>query len=238
MWHCHVEATEHMQMGMLGNLYVLPKQNNLPDGTELNGFIHHTGYKYVYNDGDGSTYYDVEYPLQISAFDPNFHDASLTVQPLPFALMDDKYPMLNGRGYPDTIDPNALFNTADEMGYASRPSQPVSSLITAVKGQKILLRISSLSTTSFHTLTVPGIPMRVVGTGARLLRGPDGKDMSYMTNSVDLGGGEAVDVILDTTDVEPGTYVLYSTNLNHLSNNEEDFGGMMTEIIVNPPPKK
>lgn len=59
-----------------------------------------------------------------------------------------------------------------------------------------------------------------------------------MTNSVDLGGGEAVDVILDTTDVEPGTYVLYSTNLNHLSNNEEDFGGMMTEIIVNPPPKK
>jgi FtsP/CotA-like multicopper oxidase with cupredoxin domain len=22
MYHCHVEATEHMQMGMLGNLYV------------------------------------------------------------------------------------------------------------------------------------------------------------------------------------------------------------------------
>ena len=27
MWHCHVEATEHMQMGMLGNLYVDPIQN-------------------------------------------------------------------------------------------------------------------------------------------------------------------------------------------------------------------
>lgn len=24
MWHCHVEAAEHMQMGMLGNLYILP----------------------------------------------------------------------------------------------------------------------------------------------------------------------------------------------------------------------
>jgi FtsP/CotA-like multicopper oxidase with cupredoxin domain len=241
MWHCHVEATEHMQMGMLGNLYVLPKQNNLPDGTVLNPgdpdrrFVHRTGYKYAYNDGDGSTYYDVEYPLQISAFDPNFHDASYTVQPLPFALMDDKYPMLNGRGYPDTVNPDVLYNTASDEGFSDRPSQPLSSLITATQGQKILLRISSLSTTSFHTLSVPGIPMRVVGIGARILRGPDGKDLSYMTNSVDLGGGEAMDVILDTTGVAPGTYVLYATNLNHLSNNDEDFGGMMTEIRIDPP---
>jgi len=28
---------------------------------------------YAYNDGDGSTYYNVEYPLQIHGFDPNFH---------------------------------------------------------------------------------------------------------------------------------------------------------------------
>ena len=27
MYHCHVEATEHMQMGMLGSLYVDPIQN-------------------------------------------------------------------------------------------------------------------------------------------------------------------------------------------------------------------
>ena len=31
MYHCHVEATEHMQMGMLGNLYVEPKQNGTTD---------------------------------------------------------------------------------------------------------------------------------------------------------------------------------------------------------------
>ncbi len=29
MYHCHQEATEHMQMGMLGNLYIMPAQ----DGT-------------------------------------------------------------------------------------------------------------------------------------------------------------------------------------------------------------
>ena len=33
MYHCHVEAAEHMQMGMLGNLYVKPAQNKLADGT-------------------------------------------------------------------------------------------------------------------------------------------------------------------------------------------------------------
>lgn len=234
MWHCHFEATEHMQMGMLGNLWVLPIQNNLPDNTDLDGFTHHTGYTYIYNDGDGSTYYDEDYPIQIQTFDPNFHDASFTVQPLPFANMKDKYAMINGRGYPDTVDPNVLWNTASDEGFMDRPSRPVSALITAEQGDKIALRISNLSTTDFHTLTVLGIPMKVVGQGSRLLRGPTGKDTSYTTASVTLGGGEAYDVILDTSGVEPGTYALYTTNLNFLSNNEEDFGGIMTEIIVNP----
>jgi FtsP/CotA-like multicopper oxidase with cupredoxin domain len=69
MYHCHVEATEHMQMGMLGNLYVKPAQNELPVGTDLNGFTHQAGYQYVYNDGDGSTRYDVEVPIQIGSFE-------------------------------------------------------------------------------------------------------------------------------------------------------------------------
>ncbi len=238
MYHCHVEATEHMQMGMLGNLYVLPKQNNFPDGTNLNGFTHHTGYKYAYNDGDGSTYYDVDYPIQLESFDPDFHDASLGVQPLPFALMKDKYAMINGRGYPATTDPNVLWNTAGDDGYdpqGNRPSQKISSLITATAGQKILLRISSLSVTRYYTITTLGIPMRVIGQGARLLRSPDGKDTSYMTSSVTLGGGEAIDAILDTTGLALGTYVLQTTNLNYLSNNHEDYGGMMTEIVISAP---
>ena len=31
MYHCHVEAAEHMQMGMLGNLFVRPRQNKTAD---------------------------------------------------------------------------------------------------------------------------------------------------------------------------------------------------------------
>jgi FtsP/CotA-like multicopper oxidase with cupredoxin domain len=230
IYHCHVEAPEHMQMAMLGNLFVRPKQDNLPDGTVLNGgFVHHTGYKYVYNDGDGSTYYDVGYPIQFHSFDPVFHDAQINIQPASFANMRDTYSMFNGRGYPDTVNPNPLPNTFD-----GKLSQKVSSLITATKGQKILIRFSSLSTVDYFTVTALGIPMKIVGHGARLLRGPDGKNLFYDTTSVTIGGGESADVILDTTNVPAGTYFLYTTNLNKLSNGDEDFGGIMTEIRINP----
>ncbi len=67
MYHCHVEAAEHMQMGMLGNLYVKAAQNKLDPTTFANGFSHVAGNQYVYNDEDGSTYYDVEFPVQISS---------------------------------------------------------------------------------------------------------------------------------------------------------------------------
>jgi len=72
----------------------------------------------------------------------------------------------------------------------------------------------------------------VVGKDARILRSSTGTNLSYLTSSVTLGGGESADIILDTTGVAPGTYFLYTTDLNNLSNNEEDFGGMMTEIVI------
>lgn len=235
MYHCHVEATEHMQMGMLGSLYVEPKQNRTgcPSGAcpvaKLEGGPSTAPRGYAYNDGDGSTAYDVEFPIQIGSFDPNFHDMSLAVQPLPFAAMRDTYPMLNGRGYPDTVNPGVL-TTDTDLG--PRASQKINSLITASPGQRILLRLSNLAVTRFYTLGST-IPMKVIGHNARLMRGPTGKDLSYTANSVTLGGGESVDVILDTTGLSVGsTYVVYTTNLNFLSNNTQDYGGMMTEIRI------
>jgi FtsP/CotA-like multicopper oxidase with cupredoxin domain len=111
-------------------------------------------------------------------------------------------------------------------------SQKMSSKITATAGQKILLHVSSVATVDFYTLSILGIPMKVVGRDAKILRSSSGQNLSYMTTSVTLGGGETYDVILDTAGVTPGTYFLYTTDLNNLSNNGEDFGGMMTEINI------
>jgi FtsP/CotA-like multicopper oxidase with cupredoxin domain len=255
MYHCHVEATEHMQMGMLGNLYVRAGQSfngdslagvpagnlGLNDGqcntTDDNPLV---PCGYAYNDGDGSTAYDVEYPLQLGSFDPEFHDASWFVQPLPFAMMFDTYPMINGRGYPDTIDPDPLptptdMDNCDGSCNGGVESQVESSLVTATAGQKVLLRLSNLNITATHTLISPSIPMRVVGIDAKELVAADGTTkLHYTTNSVTMGGGMSADVILDTTGVTPGDYYIYASNLQYLANNDEvaPLGGMMTKIVI------
>ena len=239
MYHCHVEATEHMQMGMLGNLYVRPVQ----DGTsfEYPAGSGNSYTKFAYNDGDGSTGYDVDFPIQIGSFDGAFHDASETVQPLPFALMRDNYPMLNGRGYPDTVAADGTPDNGGPLAPAgANPTEGISTqnesaLVTASPGERVLLRISNLNVTRFYTLQTLGISMKMVGKDAKLLRGPDGKDLFYTTNTATLGGGESMDAIIEIpAGAATGTtYFLYTSNLNYLSNDDEDFGGMMTEIRVN-----
>lgn len=265
-WHCHISPPEHLQMGMVGQLYVRPRQNKVSgdlygallasnqskgsiDGKKCSDILCTnettapavpTGAAgtpgstlYAYNDGDGSTRYDVEYPIQIMGFDPNFHFVGTTFNPEGFADMKDKYFMLSGRGYPDTVNPDYI--STESSDGKSRPSQPVRSLITINKtgGQtRALLRISDLDVTEFSTLATVGIPMTVIGQDARLLRDSLGNNMYFNTNSITMGGGQSTDVILDASNVPTGTYFLYTTNLDHLSNDAENFGGQMTEIHV------
>jgi hypothetical protein len=187
--------------------------------------------KFAYNDGDGTTAYDVEYPLQIHGFDPNFHFVGMTFNPEAFADMKDKYFLLNGRSYPDTVATGPLeTQSADGVKHFS---QPLSARIDITAGQKALLRISDLDVSEYQTLASLGIPMKVIGYNAKLLRDQAGNNMYYTTNSITLGGGESLDVILDTTGVPTGTYYLYTPNLDHLSNDAENFGGLMTEVHVN-----
>jgi FtsP/CotA-like multicopper oxidase with cupredoxin domain len=252
-WHCHVEASEHMQMGMIGNLWVRPLQNRLPDGTMLGDHMHSNpdnpdglternsdnpidGDKYVFNDGDGSTQYDVEYPVQVTTWDPVFHDASRDTQPLPFIDMFDTISMINGRVYPDTTVEAPLTNPAETLGYGTDTDiQPMDAMIRATQGEKILLRISNVSTTDQMSVRTLGLTMKVVGHGGRILRGEgkvDGLDMSYETSNVVLSGGDARSAIIDTTDVAPGTYFLYTTQLRFLTNDTEDYSGALTEIVI------
>src|SRR6267378_801048 len=281
-WHCHVTPPEHLQMGMVGQLYVRPRQNRLPSGNSLWASLaggsglpgayltgqqsdlrtaclpsdilcatpipakntHSQGdggyTKYAYNDGDGSTRYDIELPIQIHGFDPNFHFVGMTFNPEGFADMKDKYFLLNGRSYPDTINAGPQSTAASDAN--PRPSQPMSSAITLSKspasatkpGPRALLRISDLDVSEFQTLASLGIPMQVIANNARLLRDSAGNNLYYYTNSITLGGGESIDVILDATTLPVGTYFLFTTQLDHLSNDAENFGGLMTEINVIP----
>jgi FtsP/CotA-like multicopper oxidase with cupredoxin domain len=271
MWHCHISPPEHLQMGMVGQIYVRPRQDTVPVGASLyaqsvaaqsdpmtkcgptdllcsvqvppvdNGVTRASNRLYAYDDGDGSTAYDVEYPIQMHGFDPNFHFVGMTFNPESFADNKDKYFLLNGRSYPDTINPEPMSTQASDG--VPRFSQPLPTVINIPAGGRALLRFSDLNVTEFHTLASLGIPMRVIAQNARLLRDQDGNDMAYDTNSITLGGGESIDVILDATGYTPGQkFYLYTPQLDHLSNDAENFGGMMTEVnicnAVDPTTKK
>jgi hypothetical protein len=271
-WHCHITPPEHLQMGMVGQIYVRPRQNRVPSGNSLyaalqqqqldnrtkcdladilcsnplprqaptdagpssNGSTRAAKGNYAYNDGDGSTYYDVEYPLQIHGFDPNFHFVGMTFNPEAFADMKDKYFLLNGRSYPDTVTagPLATQTTDGAMHYA----QPLPAIINIPAGGKALLRISDLDVTEYQTLASLGIPMQVIALNAKLLRDQAGNNLYYKTNSITLAGGEALDVILDASDTGKypagSTFYLYTPDLDHLANDAENFGGLMTEVHI------
>jgi FtsP/CotA-like multicopper oxidase with cupredoxin domain len=236
MYHCHVEATEHIEMGMQGQLFVKPRQDG--SAKVYNG---RTYTKFVYNDGDGSTGYDKAVALQLTAFDTATHEADFAIQPIPFNQIRTIYPMINGRGYPDTVNPGALPPTEVDpytagSGFQSQQTTALVTLNRATEGTRLLLRLSNLGVTDFFTMTAQGLPMKVVGAGARQLRGSSGKDLYYDTASVTLGGGESVEVMIDTAGVPAGTYFFYANNLNFLSNNAEDYGGMMTEIVITGDP--
>jgi hypothetical protein len=231
------------------------------------GALQTAGAKYVYNDGDGSTAYDIDVPLQIHGFDPNFHFVGMTFNPEGFADMKDKYFLLNGRSYPDTVglpagsisgwtggvsggtnpDPGTHAISTADTDSISRASQPLHSLITLSAsgghacaatvitcGQKAALRIADLDVQEYQTLSSVGIPMLLVGFNAKILRDQAGNNLYIKTNSITLGGGESLDVILDSTGIAPGTYFLYTPQLDHLSNDAENFGGLMTEVVVTP----
>jgi len=204
--------------------------------------------KYAYNDGDGSTAYDVEVPIQLMGFDPTFHFIGMTFNQEPFVDMKDKYYLLSGRGYPDTVG-GGVVNTALPQGIdpgpmatessdgVSRYSQVIPTKIVLNKtglGQtRALLRVSNLSVTEFHYIATAGIPMTVIAHAGRMLRDLAGNNEFYGTNSLEVGPGDNVDVIVDASNVSPGTYFLYTPSLDRLSNDAENFGGMMTEIQVN-----
>jgi FtsP/CotA-like multicopper oxidase with cupredoxin domain len=138
---------------------------------------------------------------------------------------------LNGRSYPDTVQPGTMVTQSTDG--TQHASQPIPTIINIPAGGRALLRIADLDVTEYQTLASLGIPMRVIALNARLLRDLAGNNTAYNTNSITLAGGESIDVILDAAGYTAGQkFYLYTPNLDHLSNDAENFGGLMTEVNI------
>jgi FtsP/CotA-like multicopper oxidase with cupredoxin domain len=272
MYHCHNEATEHMEMGMLGNAVVRPRQDEF---LQLKGqtvtYNGHAFNKFDFDDCDnlppnasdpmpgaglvgsacGSTGYDRDIAIEYADIDPEFHDEDSFAQPLCFACFKAKYFVFNGRGYPDTADPNPIVNNASAYlppaslppnpTDANYPAQKVSSLVLINKtgGEQVaLIRLHNLSIQDFVTVEIPNLPVQVIAKDAKFLRRPNGKDLRYYANSVLVGPGESADLRIDINDptypggVPIGTYYMYSRMYDELNANQMDRSGAMTEIRI------
>ena len=233
LYHCHFEETEHVHMGMIGVVFVRPLQ----DGDTA---LYPSG-KYTYNDGDGSTGFDREYVMCMSEIWSLAHWSDSHVQLPEWSDYNPDFWLLNGRVYPDTIAPpgdGTDFATGELVPSASRPDlkyQPISSLVEANSGERVLLRFVNLGFIE-QSMRLPGIPLKIVGKDATLLRGRSGNDLSYYTDTVMIGAGQSVDAIFEAPDVsEVTTFLLANRNYTRLSNGgAPGYGGQMTEVRIYP----
>ncbi len=223
MYHCHFEDVEHVQMGMTGLLYVRPKWNK----AEFNG-IGSTG-KYVFN--DQSTKYDREFPLFLSENQPEAHYRDAHIQVTDWSDYNAGFSLFNGRAYPDTLEPSVDPMDPSDLGGLERLRyQPHTSLMEANTGETVLLRMASLGSLR-HSVTIDGIPLKVIGADASQLIGAGGEDNSFVTNSIEIAPGESRDVLF--TAPAEGIYRVYDRNFANLSNNgDAGYGGMLTELRV------
>lgn len=231
MYHCHVEDVEHVQMGMTGLVFVRPL----------------LGDNYLYN--DAATGFDREFAMFLSEVWAESHWADAHIQLPEWSDYRADFSLLNGRVYPDTLAPNGSidpFNpvrdaTGDLIAPAGRPElkyQPHSSLVRCNAGEKVALRFANLGFRE-QAMTLAGLRMRVYGRDATPMRGRDGTDTSYETETLNIGPGESFDVVFEapphTGGSGPDTYLLYNRAYQRSNNLASGgFGGAATEIRVFP----
>jgi FtsP/CotA-like multicopper oxidase with cupredoxin domain len=222
MWHCHVEASEHISMGMYGALIVRPKKA----GTVYGG---------AYNDA-----YDREYVWMLSdvdsvsrdAIQSDFNPAALAGTPADpavtgenpvdivnynFADYQADYWMINGRAFPDTIlgtydpaacnsDPGRTVDLAiDFVGCNPPASGPPSGFLTGANNlasyapliagnqdDRVLVRMINMGYQD-QSFHFHGWHFNVVGKDAN----PVPRTSQAEQYTLQIGSGEAHDVIIN-----------------------------------------
>jgi len=212
MYHCHFEDVEHVTMGMTGIVFVRPEGHP----------------KWAYD--DETTAFDREYAIMLTEMDLAGHWNDAHIQVSDWTSYKPDVWLMNGRAYPDTLQPNSARTPTGDMEVPGQPHlqyQPESSLIKAKPGEKVLIRLANLGFQE-QTLTMPGVPLTTVGNDARLL-GPEQRTIS---DTVVLGPGESRDVLLTAPGV--GHYPFYNTDPTRYRGIPSDqwVGGQRTELVV------
>jgi hypothetical protein len=130
---------------------------------------------------------------------------------------------------------NSSDNPALNARYQELQYQPHSALITCNAGERVLLRFANLGFRE-AAMTFAGLTVRVVGRDATPMKGRDGTDTSYETDTLLMGAGESYDAIFTAPahsgGAGPDVYVLY--NRRYTQDDDLSTQGQRTEIRVFP----
>jgi hypothetical protein len=162
------------------------------------------------------------------------------IQESDWSLFRADYSLLNGRVYPDTLQPagggrDANGDLTAPPGHPELQYQPHSSLVECNAGERVLLRFANLGVRE-AAMTFAGLKVKVVGRDATPMLGRDDTDTSYETDTLLMGAGESYDVIF-TAPPKSGsgydTYLLF--NRRYTQDDDQSTQGQRTEIRVYAP---
>jgi hypothetical protein len=234
MYHCHIEASEHIQMGMYGALVVYPSIESLAlagikkscnGNWEYNGKPQThisktaTNRNFAYN--DIHSYSDKEYIMLLSDIDTRWHDSVETGGSFNPVDYRPDFWLVNGRAFPDTLLPHPLTEATCSNKDISQLNYE--SYVHVKTGEMFLLRMINIGyqVVPWH---IHGWHFSVIGKDAdpspflkiseKLgLKGHEGLQRGFTST---IGSGETFDLLLEAEDKSP-QYRNYIVNgQNHI----------------------
>jgi Putative multicopper oxidases len=232
MYHCHVQAHEHIQMGMYGALVIYPSKKSLEQAGivrnsegwwELNGVEQRQIPRYASNRNfaynDINTFFNKEYVMLLSDIDLKWHQ---TVQAgLEFNASNFKpdFWLVNGRAFPDTLLPHPQTPRNDESKYLKQINYE--SYVHVRTDQKFLLRMINMGyqVAPWH---IHGWHFSVIGKDAHISpfllidaeMAMHSMPVTEMGFTATIGSGETFDLLLTADNKAPvyGKYIFRGQN--------------------------
>lgn len=200
-YHCHMEAAEHVQMGMYGALIVYPSEHHLemadvciPEG--------YTNRNFAY--ADKHTFFHKEYVLLLSDIDQVWHQyVSDSLKYFPADFKPTIW-MVNGRSFPDTLLPTQVPPTIG--AYSIPPGYE--SYVHVNTGERFLIRLINMGyqAVPWH---IHGWHFRIIGKDAHPMPANPKDPHSHMAFTQLVGSGESYDLLLTADNKQPlyGRYI-------------------------------
>jgi FtsP/CotA-like multicopper oxidase with cupredoxin domain len=215
MYHCHVEAVEHVQMGMYGPLVIYGG-----DQRRIFGRNYTKEYIWLLSEFD-SRWHEAMEPEAAELMIPDILQTSPPIGYAEWVRINYRpdYWLVNGMAFPDTLrtaaelplltyDPNdSTFVAGIQNGIFVANGQPAHSglqqtaLVDAVPDEPILVRIINMGFQT-HPLHLHGQHYEIVGTDARPLphlqeTGRRGGVARFEKFTITIGSGETYDTIVN-----------------------------------------